>query len=306
MARSVERTRRRAVAAFTPAHPFERGPVVIGGVGGSGTRVVARIVNELGYFMGNDQSPQEDNMWFTLLFRRPQWYAAQVESNGTQIDRTLGYFEQAMTGTLRVDDELRAFVADATVEMDAQGRTREWTEGRIENIFDSRWLRPRERNWGWKEPNSHFYLDQLNSHFGDRLRYIHVMRHGLDMAWSANQHQVERWGPLFGIHTGPGPVDPSASLDFWIAANVRAIEVGKTLGDRFMLVNFDELSRNPHSLLGGLFEFLDCQVPDVQSATLAAQFKVPETVGRYRAAGLSSFSPDQLEQVRALGFTVET
>jgi hypothetical protein len=306
LARSAERTRRRAAAAVKPARPYERGPVVIGGVGGSGTRVVARIVNELGFFIGTDLNPQEDNLWFTLLFRRPKWFASQLGSDGAQIARTLRYFEQAMAGTLQVDAELRDTVADASVELEAQGRPPAWIAARTESLFASRWLRPRERWWGWKEPNSHFYLDHLDRYFGDRLRVVHVVRHGLDMAWSSNQHQVQRWGPLYGIEVGSGEVDPSASLDFWLAANERAVEAGRLLGDRFMVVNFDELSRDPRSLLGGLLDFLGCPVADAQLAALAARFEVPESVGRYREAGLSSFSPEQLERVRNLGFTVET
>ena len=56
--------------------------------------------------------------------------------------------------------------------------------------------------WGWKEPNSHLMIRHLHRHFGDRLRYVHVIRNGLDMAQSRNQLQLIRWGSVFGV-----PVD---------------------------------------------------------------------------------------------------
>src|SRR6266550_6138718 len=47
-------------------------PVAIGGVGGSGTRLVAEILRHLGYYMGRDLNEASDNLWFTLLFRRTE------------------------------------------------------------------------------------------------------------------------------------------------------------------------------------------------------------------------------------------
>lgn len=306
LARSAHRTRLRAVVPLRPRRPFERGPVVIGGVGGSGTRVVAQIVRELGFYMGGDRNPQEDNLWFTLLFRRPTWFAAQVRSDGGQIARTIEYFEQAMTGRLRADAELRTIIAEASPELGAQGRRPAWIELRTDSLFASRWLRPRERRWGWKEPNSHFYIDHLDRYFGDRLRYVHVVRHGLDMAWSDNQQQVHRWGPFLGIEVGAGAVDASTALDFWLAANERAIGLGSALGDRFLVVNLDELSRDPRSRLRALLDFVECPVSAERLGALAGHLRVPSTLGRYRAAGVSAFSADQLERVRRLGFTVDT
>lgn len=37
-------------------------PVAIGGVGGSGTRVVAEIVRSLGYYLGGDLNSANDNL----------------------------------------------------------------------------------------------------------------------------------------------------------------------------------------------------------------------------------------------------
>ena len=45
-------------------------PVAIGGVGGSGTRLIAQILHEAGFYLGDDLSYAIDNLWFTLLFRR--------------------------------------------------------------------------------------------------------------------------------------------------------------------------------------------------------------------------------------------
>ena len=43
-------------------------PVVIRGIGGSGTRVVAAILRDAGIYLGNDLNVPLNNLSFTLLF----------------------------------------------------------------------------------------------------------------------------------------------------------------------------------------------------------------------------------------------
>ena len=54
-------------------------PVVIGGVGGSGTRLIAQCLNELGFFLGPDLNEANDNLWFTLLFKRTRILTSSEE-----------------------------------------------------------------------------------------------------------------------------------------------------------------------------------------------------------------------------------
>ena len=50
------------------------GPVAIGGVGGSGTRVIAAIVESLGFDPGANLNRPRDDLTFTVLFKRPDVY----------------------------------------------------------------------------------------------------------------------------------------------------------------------------------------------------------------------------------------
>ena len=45
-------------------------PLVIGGLGGSGTRVIAQLVNDLGFYLGSHLNEPLDNLWFTFFLRR--------------------------------------------------------------------------------------------------------------------------------------------------------------------------------------------------------------------------------------------
>ena len=47
------------------------GPVAVGGVGGSGTRLIASMVSSLGYEMGSNLNHSQDDLTFAVLFKRP-------------------------------------------------------------------------------------------------------------------------------------------------------------------------------------------------------------------------------------------
>ena len=51
--------------------PSSRSSVIaVGGVGGSGTRLIAAFLDRLGIYMGDDQNESLDNLWFNLLFKQ--------------------------------------------------------------------------------------------------------------------------------------------------------------------------------------------------------------------------------------------
>jgi hypothetical protein len=286
---------------------IQAGPLAIGGVGGSGTRLIAEIASKVGYYIGGDLNVQGDNQWFTLLFRRPQWYVEEVAKGGDGIGRVLEIFESAMTGRLVPDDELRALVAVAGSELLAQRMPARWVERRTTSLFLSRKLAPKASRWGWKEPNTHIYLDHLDRTFGPRLRYVHVVRHGLDMAWSRNQRQARRWGPpLFGIVPSAGTEQASTSLDYWIMSNKRAIALGRELlGDRFLVINIDALCADPEESMPAILDFLDVKPSPRLLRKILQLPRAPSSTGRYRTHGLEHFTAGQLAEVAALGFSVE-
>ncbi len=225
-------------------NPPGSGPIVIAGVGGSGTRVVAEIVRGLDVYLGEDLNESSDNLWATLLLRRPNWYLEHGSDRGRAVDDALTVLDGAMNGRLDVDADVELLLACAGRELRDQGLSETWTRARIDALLEhGRSGKPRPR-WGWKEPNSHVYLDSIGRHFAG-ARYVHVIRHGLDMAFSANQWQVRTWGWLFGI-TVAERVDPATALDYWLMANHAAIDAAtRSFGPRFLLVNYDALCAEP-------------------------------------------------------------
>jgi hypothetical protein len=298
-------------------------PLVIGGLGGSGTRVVADMVLSLGWYLGQDLNRARDNQLFTLLFKRPSW-RKRLTSGAPDFQRTINLFQRLTAGKWPRQSEwsiLLGGVGDSIRHgHDYAGSMRGTTLDRM--LSRSVWplirlakimspvtaVHDLSQPWGWKEPNSHIYLNELSAHYPG-MKYIHVIRNGLDMAYSANQAQLHNWGDLFDMAVAPGTTGAQRaqqSLEFWIRANTRAIEQGRNrLGDRFLLINFDDLCRNPEPQSQRLCDFLGSRCQRQELETLVRIPRIPTSLGRFRAQDRSIFGQQQIDAVRRLGFSTD-
>lgn len=288
-----------------------RGPVIIGGVGGSGTRVIAEILSALRFYMGSDLNVASDNLWFTLLFKRPKWHQ-RASYNPQKISTGFDILSKAMlhAGSLSFREML--FLLNATVSMAPTGHSIEG-HGRGKWPFERAWklIKSTQKGndpgfigWGWKEPNTHVYIDDLAANYRN-LKYILTIRHGLDMAFSSNQTQLFNWAPFYGVELPKQKSDiPRASLKYWIKANQRALEAGKRLGpDKFLLVNFDQLCLSPQSEIKRIISFLNIQPSSTEFANVITIPKVPSSYGRHRAHDPNQFDSDDLDLLRTLELT---
>lgn len=284
-------------------------PVAIGGVGGSGTRVVAEILKRVGLYIGSDLNPSNDNLWFTLLLKRPAWFIKNSVKDETEIYRGLSIFEKAMNGQPVTGMSDLLFIFHATIDIALRGHDHLhsgrgiWAFKRAMNMLKTRRCRFSARAaWGWKEPNTHIFIKYLAGHF-KQIKYIHVIRHGLDMAYSSNQAQLFNWGRLFGVVTDSSIPLPKASLQYWIKANKQAIDLGRRLlGKRFLLLNFERLCLNPAYEIDRLLDFLEIGIGSVDIESLVALPRTPKSSGRYKNHDISVFSDEEIVAVKALGF----
>jgi len=291
--------------------PCGSGPVVVGGVGGSGTRVIAQILTDLGYYLGQELNGPLDNLWFTFLLKRPKWYR-RVAQDKARVVQGLRIMELAMGGQPIRSYSDKAFVARAAVEhalslSNPPAQNGFWPLAQAWKLLVTRPKPPHEsRAWGWKEPNSHLYLQQIAEYF-PAAKYIHAVRHGLDMAFSGNQQQVENWGWLFGVKPADSPDElRCASLEFWVKANQRAVEIGRRLGaKRFMFLNFDRLCAAPEAGVRQMLDFLEINAGSAKVDELARIPRVPNSARRHRQQNLSQFPPALVQAVRSFGFEVE-
>ena len=72
------------------------GSVVVSGVGGSGTRIIAELLNKMGFYLGNDLNSANDNLLFTLLFKKPKWFMLNSNEKSFEIYKRLNLFKKIM------------------------------------------------------------------------------------------------------------------------------------------------------------------------------------------------------------------
>jgi hypothetical protein len=286
------------------------GPVVVGGIGGSGTRVITQILTGLRYYMGGDLNESEDLLSYTLLFKRKRWFLDN-RSDEKEIFKGLSVLKKLMITRKHLSIPELLFFLLAVKSMGLHGHNhlghgkRSWAFDRGLALLKMKKPAAEEYlGWGWKEPNSHLLIDEMNSFFPD-FKYIHAIRHGLDMAYSENQQQLFNWGSLFGI---PTPTDekkiPVASFRYWVEANRSVIDKGNKMGtNKFLLVNFDDLCSEPREGILKIIAFLGITLPDEALNNVLELPKKIDSIGRFRQFDLSQFSTDDLIFLRSVGFS---
>lgn len=284
-------------------------PLAIGGGGGSGTRLVAELIQKCGFYIGSDLNKSLDNLWFTLLFRRPRWFLNH--SNDQDVYSLFDLFFDVMQGQFKAGfvhmSRLFKAALDFWLHESRRKKSIHWLGVRLRSLVHYGKMNPVMQGfngWGWKEPNTHIFLPYLIQYCDD-LRYIHVIRHGLDMAYSQNQNQLYDWHTHFGL-TLPESADdlPNASLKYWVCSNQLALETGQAkLGERFYLLNYDDLCLRPLEETEKLLSWLG--LPKTNLNELASLVKMPSSYQRYKKHDLANFDQQDIETVVKMGFQVD-
>jgi Sulfotransferase family len=272
-------------------------PVAIGGVGGSGTRVGAAILQMLGYYIGDDLNEALDNLWFTLLFKR----RSVLLEGEPEFRRLVALFRNRMSCEASFSDEQRAHVLQLTGDGRLQ-HPQAWLMERAESFLNGVSLKRGAQPWGWKEPNTHIVIDRIFQ-CEPELRYIHFVRHPLYMALSGNQNQLENWGPI--MLNREVATEPRQSLAYWCAAHRRVLSFFARWPARTLMVDFDALCANPGPQCVKISDFLGAELSDeVRSNFCELVDKGRPVSSRFATADLGQFDPIDLSCVAKWGYAV--
>lgn len=267
----------------------------IGGLGGSGTRVFAAMIQHAGVHIGDTLNGPLDNLWFSVLFKRRAW--ADHAPLGQEVGQAVDLFQRAMTHGLRdtLSEAEQVLLNDLAAQLLPQGT---WQTGaqvpHAQSLIDSAAQKPdAARLWGWKEPNTHLFLPHLDRHLRN-FRYIHVVRNGLDMAFSQNNWQMRHWSHLFGLPGADTAALPVRQLRYWLAANRRAVRYGAgQMKNRFMVIKYEDFCADPEPYWHQIRRFVGA-APDV---TMPQDLIRPTSIGRAQEHDLSIFPQDLLDEV---------
>lgn len=281
--------------------------IVVGGVGGSGTRMIITILKELGLNIGNDLNEANDNLTFTLLFKHLNTLSLSNDQIYEYVKIIKKEINQAPLSSSQID---------IVNSLSTKGRPHHdylWIQDRANHLKQLNKSNPIPRyhtkskplmdKWGWKEPNSHIIMKSLHELYPS-MKFIMVVRNGLDMAYSTNQNQLRLWGPVFLpkeyiklnkqgyiIHT------PKVSLKYWRIIHEKVIQESKLLKSNFLMINYDDMCLHPEKWLTILFNFLELN-HDLISSVL--HFVHPLKPSKY--SNLNQFDKSDIEFNKKLGF----
>jgi hypothetical protein len=200
-------------------------PVVIGALGGSGTRAVSKIVRCGGWWLGSQVDENtEDSIamrafllrWFEPLLDSPRLPANKRAAAERDFRRALGVHRQGM--------------------------------------------RHPSDPWGWKNPRNMWLLEFYFSMF-PQLKFIHLVRDGRDMALSKNLFLLQRHGDQL---LGPGWRDDpeAAQLAVWALGNRRAAELATACQPgNYLRLRYEDLCTSPVESVERVFAFLGTEAP---------------------------------------------
>jgi cellulose synthase/poly-beta-1,6-N-acetylglucosamine synthase-like glycosyltransferase len=222
-------------------------PCVVGATGGSGTRIFARLAERGGLYIGTDRNEFEDALPIERFRDRglvPFW--------------TGGGYEPPHLSPPGMDDDFLA------------------TLGEQFSAYDFSAGGPR----GWKCPQSLYVLPYLAQRFPD-LRFLHVVRDGRDVALSANQFQLARYGTTLLSPAEQEWSEAERSIALWSRINGLAAERGERLGGAYLRVRFEDLCARPVAVTRRVFRFFGLPGDPRKAARMV---ETPASMGRWRHA----------------------
>jgi hypothetical protein len=231
-------------------------PIVVIGMGRSGTKLLTDALESLGVFMGVVQDMNDE----ALLFQR------------TNIE-----LMEAAGGAWDNPEPVAEALADPSTRQDLAGKAAPQLTGRraLSYLGWPRLLRFGALNsqpgvWGWKDPRSTWTLPVWLELFPD-LRIVHLLRHGVDVAASVRHigeslgmdEEARRAGLRLGAYRWRGHkvrrpvargrwVDEAARFDsiqpviqLWARYVDQSRMHVRALGERAIELRFEDLAENP-------------------------------------------------------------
>ncbi len=229
-------------------------PVVICATGGSGTRAMRVILERAGVYMGagDDVNNVGDAMPF-------EPYLDEIINAVMGETRSLDY----RLGNLSA--ELRKRAVDGF-----RACARTWLQGRPRPIA----------RWGWKNPRAMYVLPVIQAVF-PKVRVIHLVRDGRDMAVSTNQWQFIKHYEAVLDRQRVGDDDPIESCRLWSKANLDAARwAERALPGRYLRVRLEDLVQRPRDIGREVLAFMDLDQGLLDHAI--AEIAEPPSLFRWR------------------------
>ena len=229
-----------------------QGPIIVGGIGDSGTRGVRQALLNLGAVMLDGHNVNPDSQDSVVYMTK---YGVQKNN---------GKMEQFGGGDLYepvVGEQHRLDYVPSKVGGDLFQRGRQWAAVMIDRTMT---LNARIRGealaldpWGWKHPRSVMQLPVFLSVLGRKFKFVHVLRDGKDVVQGDNQILYDHFcNTYYGKHC-----DRSLRqhLDFWSDLNRDLFSFALTsamTADQYFAVRIEDIVLGNEAVFHRLAAFI--------------------------------------------------
>jgi len=241
-------------------------PVIVGALGGSGTRVVARLIRLAGVFMGEHVNYAEDSEPIMHFY----------------------------------NDWLRRIVAggEALTETELAAAEARFNASLAEHLLG---LGSPEAPWGVKVPRNILMLPFWHRAYPE-LKFVHVLRDGRDMAYSADRNQLRMVGDLVLSPEERRYEETRQVMAYWRRVNLAAADFGEQrLGGRYLRVRFEDLCTAPVQVCEALWAFVGAADPMRLRLDGLRQITPPPSLGRWRTHSAGDLAELEAAGAPALG-----
>ena len=265
--------------------------IMIGGVGGSGTRVFAESLLNAGIRSLSDLNSASDHLGSTLLFKRTDVFD-DIESG--RFETIWSLLEKAFDGGHPPTREEKALLK-SLASGDRPNHSARWLRKRKRLLIRNMKSKRDDSRWFVKEPNLHIITPAVLD-LRDDIRMVMVVRHGVDMAFSGNQQQPNLWGSRF-LEASDMVFDQVTSLRYWCEVHRRIQDISDRNPDRIRILSFDQLCQDPEPVLRSLFDFTGTDITDELIQRCSTGVRPPKSIGRRHGEDLSRFSTSDMDFV---------
>ncbi|MFK8081748.1 MAG: sulfotransferase [Granulosicoccus sp.] len=246
--------------------------VAVGGLGGSGTRVISQILQEAGLRFCADQNAPLDTLAFTLFFNQDA-----LSLDRTEFAERARFFNKCRFACqLESGDEARLrYLADQC----RLQQSRQWFHERVDAILMNQEI-PCTGNWGWKSPPTHFFTERFLECW-QNFRFVMVVRNAYDMILSGNRIQQRFWAHHSGF-VSPSSCTLDSDFAFWCYVHRSMVDVQRRFPERVIFISHDRLIAEPRVEVNRLlsFAFSEVEKTDVSSEALYDIPQRPDTKDR--------------------------
>lgn len=268
----------------------------IGALGGSGTRAVAKIISELGFFIGDSVNLNSalDNLIYTIMFTEKKIF----NSNDIIKERMIIFDKYMSNEKLKISDFYK-FI---------KSKGGNYFSFYFRFIINLNFLRKtlfnykKRKNYAFKEPNSIHYLELFLETFPES-KYIFVLRNGLDMAFSSNKAQLSNFGKFYGLENNVQPNGDFSfnasklQLDYWIIILEKVNKLKLKYPNRIHTINHSNLCKNSNNEIINLITFLGLTISKAKLKELSNIPKVTKTFNRYLKEDFKKFDESKIQYV---------